>query len=874
MRYIILFIINMLFLAGTLFSEEAVKKIKPPELLTLDQKRIIFIDTTLSNSSKKDLIKLCMNLKISPKGTKKELIIRIRSYLSLTEKDDRSEKKEREITDIKDVVIIENADEGEYLRIRDNNQEILTAEGNVHLRYNKIKLKADKVKLNNQTKEMLCEGNVVLFDGSKELTGEKIFYNLDTEMGIIYQGKSRIGDLIYKGNKIKKVQDDAFIISKGTFTSCDEEPPHYYIEAKKLWIYPNNKIVLLDAYYVIADVKVFWIPFFIRFEKGTGIITSWGKRRVEGWYMQNTLRFRLSKDAKGNIKFDHYQKRGEYAGVDLHQNSRDSEILLSTSGAYDKKIYGDSNINPDTGELDREYQGKVSFKNRLTFNRDSKNDNYNTTIRASIFRQSDYSYIKDFETYRPIKPGFHYYDKPILHNDLYNQDVNKWYIDLTDIRKNSSFYIRANWHFQWNPILEEYRLNYANVPELSYSLNGVLGESPSQFSTTNTKTNTGFGFYPKIRYNTSIKLTHQDYFDEDGNFIKSIDSRLFNLTLSRSFGLYSFINYRPSAGIGDQAYWAYDVDESEKKNYERNTYSYGNLGQALQLGPSSFYFNFNHALKYRFEEPDESNEYGKIVSHSMGLGQRSVPFSGLTFQANTSYDLRTKKGEKLVGIERSRFSDLNTQLNLTAIRNISVSERYIYSIRYNKPLTSNLNFNYSVKDIPFPIINKIDRFTFNSIWNHNIQNPRNSNLNLNNTFEVKISKNWRFNLSTHTVNEKLYLYSKSLAKKYEIEETEKNVGEYEHRNFFVDLFNSINIFQPSKMQNSYFKLKSANISVLHDLHCWEMAFGYTLSQRYFNYGRITQYPYFEHSFYLRINMKIETELGVKEEYQTEPPEVE
>ncbi|MBU1076236.1 MAG: hypothetical protein KKH98_03015 [Spirochaetes bacterium] len=849
------------------------------ELLSLDQKRMIFINTSMSNSSKADLESICNKLNISSRGSKKELLIRIRSFLALDKEKEGKDSRgagNKGSQDTKDVIVIENADEGQYLKIDGSDQEILSAEGNVHLKYNKLRLKADKVRVNNQTKEMLCEGNVILYDGAKELTGEKIFYNLDTGMGIIYFGKSRMGELIYKGEKIKKVQDDAYIISKGIFTSCDDDPPHYYIEAKKLWVYPNNKIVMLDAYYVISGVKVFWIPLFLRFEKGTGIITAWGRRDVEGWYMQNTLRFSLSQDARGNIKFDHYERRGEYGGVDIHQNSEDSEILFSASGAYDKTLYGDSNVNPDTGEVDRAYRGKASFKNRLTFNKDAENNAYNTTIRASIFRQSDYAYIKDFETYRSVKPGFHFQDSPIYRNDLYNQDVNRWYIDLSDIRQNSSFSIKADWNYVWNPILEDYRINYANLPELRYSLNGVLGESPSLLSgtsSTNTNSDTGSGFYPKIRYNTSVKLAHQDYFDENGSYLKGLDSRNFDLILSRTFGLYSFISYTPSMGLGDQAYWAYDVQESEKENYERNSYTFGSLGQGLRFGPSSVYLNFNHALRYRFKEPDELNEYGKVVSHSLGMGQRTALFSGLAFQANTSYDLRTKRGEKLVGIERDRFSDLNTQLNFSAINNVSLSERYIYSIRYDKPLTSNLNFTYTKSDIPFFLIDKIDTFSFNSVWNHNIQNPRNSNLSLNSRFSVILSKDWRFNLSTRSVNEKLYLYSRSLAKKYEIEETEKNSGEYEYRNFFTDLINSVNIFQPSKMQDSYFKLQSADISVIHDLHCWEMAFGYNLSQRYFNYGRITQYPYFEHSFYLRINMKIETEIGVDEEFQTAPPDV-
>ena len=594
--------------------------------------------------------------------------------------------------------------------------------------------------------------------------------------------------------------------------------------------------------------------------------------------MQNTYRFKLGSSAKADLKFDHYQKRGEYLGLDLHQNTDDSEIFFSASGAYEKKLYGDSNINPDTKKTDREYEGKVSFRNRLTFNRDSEQSSYNTTLRASVFQQSDYAYIQNFEAYRSLKPGFHWYSSPILYNDLYNQDVNKWYINLSDTRKNSSFYIRADWRFRWNPVLEEYKLNYANLPELSYSLNGILGERP-RISATNSKTNTTStnttsGFYPKIRYNTSIKLSRKDDYNEDGEYLKSLDTRLFTLNLSRSFNLFRFISYIPSAGVGNQAYWAYDVDETEKENYERMSYSYGNAGQVLRVGPTRYFFNFSHSLKYRFEEPPLDYEYGKIVYHNLGISHTLNPLNGLRLSANTSYDLRTRRGEQLKGIERDRFSNLNSDMSLSAIKNIYFSARYIHSIRHTEPLTSSMNFNYSINNIPLILIDKVDLFRFSTLWNHNFQNPRNSKLNININLNLAISKSWSLRLATHSENEKLYLYSRSLARKYKVEETEKNAGEYEHRNFFADLLNSINIFQPSKMRNSYFKLKSANISVNHDLHCWEMAFGYTLSQRFFNYGRVTQYPYFEHSFWFRINMKIETELGMDEKFRTQPPRVE
>ncbi len=836
-----------------------------------EQAKIIYIDSTITNLSKQELQKICEKLNISSDGSKKNLITRLSAFLKQSSKENNNTKTSNKKETLQDVIIIERADGGEYLKIDENNQEILTAFGNVQLAYNKIRIKTEKIKLNVQTKDMMCEGNVILFDGSKEITGEKIFYNLNTEYGVIYKGKSKIGEIIYTGEKIKKGENDLYIIDKAQFTSCNEEPPHYYIEARKVWVYPNNKIVLLDAYYVIAGVKTCWLPLYFRFQKGTAIITSWGKRSTEGWYIQNTYRYKISQNDRGDIKFDHYQKRGEYLGIDYYNKSNDSEIIASAGGAYDKKLFNNnSNINPATGEIERDYRGKVSIKGRYTFNRDKENKNNNTSIWVNVFKMSDYSFIQDFELYRETKPGIHYNDKPIIYNDLYNQQENDWYININDTRDNSSLNINTKWHYQWNQINKEWVLTEKQFPSISYQFNGTLWAPPKQTEKTNQKR--GISLYPNLNYNISLGFSHIDYYDyTTGDYSKSLNSRQAQVNLSKTFGISKIFQYIPSIGIGDKAYWPYNVTEAEKYNYEKDTYSYGNFSDILQIGPSSLYFRAAHNLQWRFTNPPPEDEYGKITAHSISFSHNNSFITGLTFSANTSYDLRVKKNESLNGIEKDRFSDLYTSLRVSMIKNITLNEGYTYSIRNSQPLTSNLSLNYSLSSFSLPFIQTNNSFSANIIWNHNFPNPRASILNIDFNLNLKISKVWNVNISSHSVNEKLYLYSETLAKKYEVEVTEKNVGEYEHRNFFVDLLNSINFFEPSKRKASYFKLRNASINVTHDLHCWQMSFGYTLQQRYFNYGISTQYPYYEHSFWLKINMKFESKLGIDEQIRTEPP---
>ncbi len=828
------------------------------------QKNTLFI-SMLSDLSKTKLKKICRQLGISSLGRTSDIRKRIISYLKINEvkvdllQTTNINLKTNDNSTAADKIIIENANEGEYLQVDNSEEEILSAKGNVHLRYKTILMRADELRLNVKTKEMLCTGNVILWDGNKELLGDKVVYNLDTKDGIIYDGKSEIGQIVYYGDKIKKMENGPYVIEKGKFTSCKNHRPHYYLEASKIWVYPNDKIVMFNAYYVVSGVKLFWIPLYFRFEKGTGIVTSWGKRRIDGWYMQNTYRTKLLGNDEIRFKFDHYQRRGEYAGIDYKLINDSSEIITSASGAYDKKLFGKSNVNPSTGEVERTYRGKFSFRNRYSFNYDEKNKSLNTTLKINIFRQSDYSFVQDFERLRSSKPGFHYYQNPIYNNDIYNQSDQNWYINLFDRRKNSSLLIKADWNFQWNSVKTNYILNSITAPYIKYSLNGSFLDYPST-----SKSN--FHFNPKINYSTFISFQHNDYYDYYGNYLKSVDYRQIAGSLSKTFNIVNFVNYNFGFGLGNYYYLPYNVSDSEKNNYERNSYSYGRINETLQLGVSSFNFNFGHNYQWRFKEYSEDSVYGKVVSHSLSLSHLNRLVRGITYKVSTGYDLKYPKNEKFTGFVKDRFSDLNSYLYLTFIRNVSINDRYTYSIRNSQSVVNNLSASYSAGNlyVPFGVI--IKSLSLSSSWRHYFPNPISSKLNIDFNMSIDISKYWSLSVSTHSENNKLYLYSKSLSEKY-------GVGQYEQRNFYEDLLNSVNVFNFDKMKDSYFKLKRASISVNHDLHCWQMSLGYSLNQRYFYYGTESQYPYFEHSFWFKISMKLESNIGIDENFKTEPPTV-
>ena len=80
------------------------------------------------------------------------------------------------------------ADRQEY----DEKQQIITAEGNVVMRFRQSVLDADRLQINLQTRTAVAEGNVALRRGSQTLRGQRFEYNFFQETGTVRQASGEL----------------------------------------------------------------------------------------------------------------------------------------------------------------------------------------------------------------------------------------------------------------------------------------------------------------------------------------------------------------------------------------------------------------------------------------------------------------------------------------------------------------------------------------------------------------------------------------------------------------------------------------------------------------------------------------------------------
>ncbi len=138
-------------------------------------------------------------------------------------------------------------------------------------------------------------GNPVMKQGEGSYEMESVYYNFGSQKAKIRNMITQEEDGYIHGSYIKKMPDNSINISKGKYTTCDCEHPHFYLQmtAAKVINSPDGtkKTVFGPAYVVVEDVPTpFALPFgFVpKFSDRSGgvLIPTYGEETARGFFLK------------------------------------------------------------------------------------------------------------------------------------------------------------------------------------------------------------------------------------------------------------------------------------------------------------------------------------------------------------------------------------------------------------------------------------------------------------------------------------------------------------------------------------------------------------------------------------------------------------
>lgn len=137
---------------------------------------------------------------------------------------------------------------------------------------------ADKVNYERKRQRLFAEGNVVIerLSGSsvtERLTASSVLFNAETQEGVFSEGRvaQANSDMFNLDSNSKLVvdsdifgRDNSGVIGfkNGSLTFCDEEDPHWKIDASRIWLLPGNEFAFVNARFFVGSLPTLWLPFF------------------------------------------------------------------------------------------------------------------------------------------------------------------------------------------------------------------------------------------------------------------------------------------------------------------------------------------------------------------------------------------------------------------------------------------------------------------------------------------------------------------------------------------------------------------------------------------------------------------------------------
>ena len=620
----------------------------------------------------------------------------------------------------------------------DQKKKQLTLYNEASIKYTDFDIKAGKIVYDFDKKQVYAgrikdsAGNFiqrpVFAQGSNVVEPDSIVYNNVTGKALIWNSRTKQGELNIKAEISKRENDSVFFMKNARLTSSKNiDDPEYYILIRKVKFVPKKKVVAGLSNLVIADVPTpIGLPFayFPMTEESISgfIMPTPGQNNRQGYFLQNGGYYFALSDYYDLAVLGDYYTNGSYG------------LRAESSYAKRYKFNGrvnlrfENNIQSEKGFPD--YIKSKQYNIQWSHSQDAKaaaNSRFSASVNlgsSQYFRQSvnlnnvgaglnnnlssSVSYSKTFQTVPQVNMSL---------SATHSQNTNSEQIDMT----LPTFQASVDRIFPFAPKDGVKKGFFKNI-NLQYNIRGEnrIKTADSLFFKPQMFRDAKTGFQHSIPINTNFKIFK--YFSVSlgaaynevwaFNTVKKYFSTIENEVITEDQkGFEAFRTYNFSAGIGTTIYGTFNFGEDKKiqaiRHVMRPNISYGYTPSFEQ------YFD-----TYAIDATGlTTEEYTKFDGGLFGAPGKSYS-NNLGFSLSNTFEAKVKDNESKKG-EPKKVMLINN-LNLATSYNLAADSLAWSPMRISggtQLFKQKMNINFATTLDPYAIDNsgkRIEKFNIDN----------------------------------------------------------------------------------------------------------------------------------------------------------------
>ncbi len=208
--------------------------------------------------------------------------------------------------------------------LMDHNQadDVITASGNVVLRWQGATLTSDNATFNRANKILKAAGHVVITKGSDTIRGESVSLDLDSGRGELARGNIFLkqNNMHLSSDKITRTGENDYSAGQSSYTTCDAETPSWKLGAGNIDLTIDEYGTAKHVVFYIKDVPVFYFPYLIfpvKRERQSGFLfPRFGWSAKKGAEADIFYYWAISPSQEATVDLDIQTKRGVGTGLD------------------------------------------------------------------------------------------------------------------------------------------------------------------------------------------------------------------------------------------------------------------------------------------------------------------------------------------------------------------------------------------------------------------------------------------------------------------------------------------------------------------------------------------------------------------------------
>jgi LPS-assembly protein len=481
----------------------------------------------------------------------------------------------------------------------------IIATGNVEIHYKTVKLFADRVELDTETKDVFAEGHVVIQTPGDVISVDRIQFNIDSQLGTFENVFGRSSpNIFYEADTVEKTDKDMYSLTKGSFTSCTQPTPRWRFTFSRANLKKDDYVEMWSSVVRLKKVPVLYFPY-IRYpldrERATGfLMPKLGYNGTKGFNYSQTFYWAIRRNMDSTFNLDYYSARGLGGGLEYRYMF--SEGTGGQVNLYYFKFKNDPELElPENAHLIR-----FSHNQPLPFA---------FNLVADVDYQSSYEFLREFD--------------------------NNFRRAVVSNRRSQVFLQRAWSYFNLNMRASRFETYYTDrensiirysLPEVGFSASQIKLISPLYFSFRSSFSAWEYGWAYAQRQGTNYKENYEEGAQRNSQSISfspvltlpftSIPWLIVNSSVASNI-TYDFQSYAPNTknivaepllrknftfniefiGPTFNKIFLDDEDEPKVKHIIEPTFSYryeSPVEQSERVITSTFYFTRAHYVSYGF----------------------------------------------------------------------------------------------------------------------------------------------------------------------------------------------------------------------------------------------------------------------------------